>query len=138
MHAAIFLLALALAPPAAATEGLTLLTAYLSDALSVTEAMVKACTSRHPDLSARGTANFESWRRRNADDARRAAEFVAQELKKLPMGAEEGRRTLLQLKQEHLEGWERVAPFGTACSDYVASLERPESDLARYLPRPKG
>jgi hypothetical protein len=100
--------------------------------------MVKACTSRHPDLSARAAAALKSWRQRNAADARRAAEIVQQELRELPMSREEGERALAQLRQEHLEGWQRVAAFPTACSDYVASLERPESDLARLLPRPKG
>lgn len=133
------LLVLLLAPlPAPATEGLTFLNAYLSDAINVTEAMVKACTSWHPDLTARGAAAFDSWRRRNAADARRAAEFAAQEMRSLQMSKEETERALAQLKQEHLEGWQRVAAFPTACSDYVGSLERPESDLARFLPRPKG
>jgi hypothetical protein len=100
--------------------------------------MVKTCTARHPELAARGTAALETWRQRNAADARRATELVAQELRKLSLSREEGERALAQLRQEHLEGWQRVAAFPSACSDYVASLERPESDLARLLPRPKG
>jgi hypothetical protein len=132
----LFAILLMLAPsPVPAAETLNFRTAYLSDAMSVTEAMVKACTSRHPELAARGTAALESWRQRNAADARRAARLVAEELKNLPASKEETERALAQLKQEHLEGWHRVAAFPTACSDYVASLESPESDLARLLPR---
>src|SRR5215471_14463465 len=115
------LLALA-ALPAQAAEGLTFLTAYLSDPASLTEAMVKACTSRHPTLAAQGTAALQSWRQRNAADIRRAAELTAKGLSKLPLGREEIARTLAQLRQDHLEGWERVAAFPTACSDYLASL----------------
>jgi hypothetical protein len=139
MRAAISLFVLLLAPTtAAATEGLTFAMAYLSDAVNVTETMVRTCLARYPDLTARGTAAFQSWRKRNAADAQRAAAFAAQELRKLPMSRDEAQRALLQLKEEHLEGWQRVAAFPTACSDYVARLERPESDLARLLPRPKG
>jgi hypothetical protein len=139
MRAALPFLVLLLAPSTApAAEALNFRTAYLSDAVSVTEAMVKACTSRHPELTARGAAALESWRQRNAADARRAARLVAEELRNLSMSKEETERALAQLRQEHLEGWQRVAAFPTACSDYVASLERPESDLARLLPRPKG
>lgn len=139
MRATLPFVVLMLAPSAApAAEVLNFQTAYLSDAVNVTEAMVRACTSRHPELTARGAAALESWRRRNAADARRAAELVQEELGKLPMSREERERALARLKQEHLEGWQRVAAFPTACSDYVASLERPESDLARILPRPKG
>ena len=135
MRAALPFLVLMLAPsPVPAAEALNFQTAYLSDAVSVTEAMVTACTSRHPELTARGAAALASWRQRNAADARRAAEIVAQELRRLPMSREQGERALAQLRQEHLEGWQRVAAFPTACSDYVASLERPESDLARWYP----
>ena len=139
MRALLAFLVLALAPSTApAAEALSFRTAYLSDALGVTEAMVKACTSRHPELTARGAAALESWRQRNAADARRAARLVAEQLKNLRMSREEKERALAQARQEHLEGWERVAAFPTACSDYVASLERPESDLSRLLPHPKG
>jgi len=139
MRAAPAFLVLMLAAPAApAAEALDFRTAYLSDAMNVTEAMVKTCTSRHPELTARGAAALESWRQRNAADARRAAELVARELRKLPMSRGERERVLAQLRQEHLDGWQRMAAFPTACSDYVTSLERPESDLARLLPRPKG
>jgi hypothetical protein len=133
-----FLVLMLATPPLPAAEALDFRTAYLSDAVNVTEAMVKACTSRHAELSARGAAALESWRQRNAADARRAAEHVQQELRKLAVTREERERVLAQLKQEHLEGWQRVAAFPTACSDYIASLERAESDLARLLPRPKG
>ena len=133
--AVLLLLTTLAAEPAAASEGLKGLVVYLSDAMSLTEAMVRACTSRHPDLAARAATALESWRQRNAADAKRAAELAARELQKLPMSAEERARTLAQAKQEHLEGWQRVAAFPTACSDYVASLERPESDLERLLPR---
>ena len=139
MRAAISLLIIAFtALPAAAAEGLTFLTAYLSDPVSLTEAMVKACTSRHPGLAAQGAAALQTWRQRNAADARRAVRLTAQELEKLPPSREDIKRTLAQLRQEHLEGWQRVAAFPTACSDYLASLERPESDLSRHLPPAKG
>src|SRR5262245_50728612 len=135
MRAALPLLLLAsTALPAAAGEGLTFLTAYLSDPVSLTEAMVKACTSRHPELAARGTAALQSWRQRNAADARRAMRLTAQHLEELPRSREEIKQTLAQLRQEHLDGWQRVAAFSTACSDYLASLERPESDISRHLP----
>ena len=139
MRAAILMLLLALASSsAAAAEGLTFLTAYLSDPASVTEAMVKACTARHPELSEQGALALQSWRRRNAADIRRAAELTARKLAKLPQSRAEIERALAQLKKEHLEGWQRVAAFPTACSDYLASLERSESDLTRYLPPPEG
>src|SRR5687767_1762951 len=131
MRAALAFLVLMLAPSPVPADALNFRAAYLSDAVSVTEAMVKACTSRHPELTGRGAAALASWRQRNAADARRAAELVAQELRKLSMSREEGERALAQLRQEHLDGWQRIAAFPTACSDYVASLERPESDLAR-------
>jgi hypothetical protein len=131
----LFAIAAAAAP---AAEGLTFVTAYLSDPVSVTEAMVKACTSRHPELAAQGAAALESWRRRNAADVRGAAELAAREIEKLPLTQEEANRTLVQLRQEHLEGWERIAAFPTACSDYLASLERPESDISRHLPPREG
>jgi hypothetical protein len=139
MRAVLAFVSLALALPAAvAAEALNFRAAYLSDAIGMTEAMVEACTMRHPELAARGAAALKAWRQRNSADARRATELVAQELRTLPMSRAETERALAQLRQEHLEGWQRVAAFPTACSDYVASLERPESDLARLLPRPKG
>jgi hypothetical protein len=139
MRVATSLLVLVLSPlPAAAAEGLTLRTAYLSDPARLTEAMVKACASRHPELAAQGASALQSWRKRNAADIRRAAELTAQELGKLPQSREEIDRTLAQLKEEHLESWERIAAFPTACSDYLGSLERPDSDLARLLPPVRG
>ena len=132
-------LLLALAPlPVWSAEGLSFLTAYLSDPVSLTEAMVRTCTARHPALAPQGAAALQSWRRRNADDARRAVRLTARELEKLPQSREETKRTLAQLRQEHLEGWERIAAFPTACGDYLASLERPESDISRLLREREG
>ena len=53
MRVALSFLVLMLAPSTApAAETLSFQTAYLSDAVNVTEAMVKTCTSRHPELTA--------------------------------------------------------------------------------------
>ena len=113
---------------AAASEGIIYGAVYECRAISVTEAMVKACSSQYPDISARSSKAYSAWLSRNGTKAEKAAQACIKELRTLAKTESEEQQMLLkmdEIEKEMIEEFKKkINSEGvSACSEAISQLE---------------
>lgn len=112
----------------AASEGLNYGAVYECRAISVTEAMVKACSSQYPDISGRSSKAYSAWLARNATKAEKTAQICIKELHTFAKTETEEQQMLLkmdEIEKEMSEAFkEKMKTDGVkACIDAISPLE---------------